>query len=68
MVLVVPCGSRRVKEGLEGSLMVWILPDPTRPFCTLLDPTGPFQTSGTSWNLVDPLDFPGPLRTLLDPL
>ena len=67
MVLEVPCGSRSIKEGLEGSMMVWILPDPTRPFCTLLDSTGPFQTSGTSWNLVDPLDFPGPFWTHSEP-
>ena len=28
MSLEVPCGSRRVKEGLEGFMMVRILPDP----------------------------------------
>ena len=67
MVLEAPCGSRRVKEGLEGSLMVRILPKPTRPFCTLLDPTRTFQASGTSWDLVDPLDFPGPFLSHSEP-
>ena len=60
----VPGGSKSFKEGLEGSVLVRIPLDHTRPIWTLLDPPGPFQTSRPSWNLLDPLDLHGPSRTL----